>query len=226
MVTLKVDKRRYSMDGNPTVEQWEKLMHWDFESPVHWPHIIEAITDLPYYVINEMTPDQQQLAVTMIGFALTQRKPVALPDFEAVTFGTFVDLEYCLTVGTQKTLKQMLELLGTPHENAQEALWVVENWIKWRNNIYKQYSALFGLNDRFYDEEETQKKMTPQKVASDWYRIIVDLANDDLLKIEDITNKKVKEVFNFMAVRKEKQMAELRQLKEQKRQYDIQKRSR
>ena len=120
----------------------------------------------------------------------------------------------------------MLELLGTPHENAQEALWVVENWIKWRNNIYKQYSALFGLNDRFYDEEETQKKMTPQKVASDWYRIIVDLANDDLLKIEDITNKKVKEVFNFMAVRKEKQMAELRQLKEQKRQYDLQKRSR
>ena len=224
MVTLKVDNNRYTIDGNPTIEQWQEMMKWDFESHVHWPYIIQAVTDLEFFVIREMNPEQQKLAVTMIAHAISERQQVSLPDFEALTFGQFVDLEYLLAHGTEKSLHQILDKLGAEHERTQEALYVVENYMKWRNNLFKRYSALFGLTAGYEDDEseETPRPKNPVQVASEWYRVIVALANDDVLKIKEITALGVKEVLNFMAVRKEKQLAELQQLKQQKKNYDLQ----
>ena len=116
MVTLKIDNRRYTIDGNPTVEQWQELMKWDFESHVHWPYIIKAVTDLEFFVIREMDHEQQKLAVTMIAYAVGERKQVELPDFEALTFGQFVDLEYLLAHGTEKSLGQILNKLGVDYK--------------------------------------------------------------------------------------------------------------
>ena len=225
MVKLKIDSRTYTIDGNPTIDQWMDLMRWDFEAPPHWPHIIKRITDLPMPTIEEMTPEQQHLAVTMIAHSLTQRIEIPLPNFGKLNFGQFVDMEYYLAMGTHKSMRQILETLKIKVDGTQEALWATEVYIKWRNNIYKQYSALFGLDDT-YEVDEPQQNKTPQQVAKEWYRILVDLANDDLLAIEEVTNKGVKEVLNFMAVRKERQLEELRKQTQQKRQYDLQRRSR
>ena len=221
MVTLKVDGRRYKIDGNPTIEQWMQLQKWDFESPVHWQYIIEAVTGLPFYVIREMDSDQQRLAVTMIAYSMSERKQVRLPDFDGLTFGHFVDMEYLIAMGTDKTLDRMMLRLGCDHKHTQEALYVAEKYINWRNNIFKQYTGLFGLNDLPVDDEY-QEKPNAKEVAGSWYRVIVELGNDDLTKLDEITNKPVKEVRNFMAIRKEKQLAELKRLKEQKRQHDLQ----
>ena len=221
MVTLKVDGRRYTIDGNPTIGQWMELQKWDFESHVHWQYIIEAVTGLPFYVIREMDHEQQKLAVTMIAYAMSERIQVRLPDFDELTFGHFVDLEYLMAMGTDKTLHRIMDRLGCDHKHTQEALYVAEQYINWRNNIFKQYRGLFGLDDRFYDDEEA-KSMNPKQIAGSWYRVIVELANDDLTKLDTITDKNVKEVLNFMAVRKEKQLAELKRLKEQKRKNDVQ----
>lgn len=222
MVTLKVNKNRYTIDGNPTVAQWQELMKWDFESLVHWPYIIQAVTGLEFFIIREMDPEQQKLAVTMIAHAISERKQVDLPDFDELTFGAFVDIEYLMAHGTQVALDQILKKLGADYGYAQEALYVVENYMKWRNNLFKRYSGLFGLNEGFGDDEETVKAKKPVMVASEWYRVIVELSNDDVLKIREVTDLGVKEVFNFMAVRKEKQLAELNQLKQQKRKNDLQ----
>ena len=221
MVTLKVDGRRHTIDGNPTIDQWMQLQKWDFESPVHWQYIIEAVTGLPFYVIREMDNDQQRLAVTMIAYAMSERNPVRLPDFDELTFGHFIDLEYMLAMGTDKTLHRMMARLGCDHTHTQEALYVAEQYINWRNNIFKQYKGLFGLDDPFMDSDD-ERPMNPKEVAGNWYRVLVELANDDLTQIDQITDKKIKEVLNFMAVRKEKQLAELRRLKEQKRKHDVQ----
>jgi len=221
MVTLKVDNNRYTIDGNPSIEQWQELMKWDFESHVHWPYIIQSVTDLPFYVIREMDHEQQKLAVTMIAYAVSERQEVKLPDFEGITFGQFVDLEYLMGHGTEKALTQILDKLEADYDRAQEGLYVVENYMKWRTNLFKRYSALFGLDQRS-EEDIAGKPKTPVQIASEWYRVIVELANDDVLKVKDITALGVKEVLNFMAVRKEKQLAELQQLKQQKKQYDVQ----
>lgn len=225
MVTLKIDNNRYKIAGNPTIEQWKEMMKWDFESPVHWPYIIKAVTGLEFYVIRDMNPDQQKLAVTLIAHSISERRQVDLPDFEAISFGQFVDLEYLLAHGTEKAIDKMLKTLDCNYEYAQEALYVVENYIKWRANLYKRYSALFGVvEDQEEDEDQPvqAKSKQPYKIAADWYRVIVELSNDDLLKIREITDLQVKEVLNFMAVRKEKQLAELNRLKQQKRQHDLQ----
>ena len=222
MVTLKIDNNRYKIDGNPTIEQWQEIMKWDFESHVHWPYIIQAVTGLEFYIIREMDHEQQKLAVTMIAYTIGERKQVELPDFEALTFGQFVDLEYLMAHGTEKSLHQILNKLGADYKYAQEALYVVEQYMAWRTNLFKRYSALFGLNDGSLEEDGPQKPKTPVKVASEWYRVIVELANDDVLKIKEITELGVKETFNFMAVRKEKQLAELNALKQQKRTNDLQ----
>jgi hypothetical protein len=222
MVTLKVDNKRYTIDGNPTIEQWQELMKWDFESHVHWPYIIQAVTGLEFYTIREMDHEQQKLAVTMIAYTISERAQVELPDFEAITFGQFVDLEYLMAHGTEKSLHQMLDKLEADYKYAQEALYVVENYMAWRTNLFKRYSSLFGLNDGSLEEDGPKKVKSPVQVASEWYRVIVELANDDVLKIKEITALGVKEAFNFMAVRKEKQLAELNALKQQKRTYDLQ----
>jgi hypothetical protein len=222
MVKLKVDNRRYNINGNPTVTQWMDLMRWDFEAPPHWVHIIKTVTDLPVNIIEQMTPGQQQLAVTMIAHALTVRQRVELPDFNKLTFGHFIDMEYYIALGTHKSMNQILERLDVTVEGAQQALYVTESYIKWRNNIYKQYSALFGLDDVYDDGFADSKPTDPQQTAKNWYRVLVDLANDDINQMEAVTNKVVREVFNFMAVRKEKQLAELNRQKQQKRQYDLQ----
>lgn len=221
MVNLKIDNKRYNIHGNPTVAQWMDLMRWDFEAPPHWHHIIKTITDLPIHIIEQMTPEQQKLAVTMIAHSLTLRTPIELPDFNQFTFGQFIDMEYYIAMGTHKSMNDILKVLTVEVDTAHEALYVTEMYIQWRNNIYKQYSALFGLDDTSYEDADSQPK-NAQVVAKEWYRILVDLANDDMLKIEEVTNKKVREVFNFMAVRKEKQLAELNRQKQQKRQYDLQ----
>ena len=141
-----------------------------------------------------------------------------------MNFGQFVDLEYLLAHGTDKALPKILEKLNANYEYTQEALYVVETYIKWRTNLYKQYSALFGLDELQDDVEPTvtAKSRQPYKVAAEWYRLMVELANDDILKIRQITELQVKEVLNFMAVRKEKRLAEARKQKEQKKQYDLQ----
>ena len=222
MVTLKVNKTRYTLDGDPSVAQWQELMKWDFESHVHWPYIIQSVTGLEFYVIRDMDHEQQKLAVTMIAYSISERKQVELPDFEALTLGQFVDLEYLLAHGTEKSIIQILHKLEADTDRAQEALYIVENYMKWRTNIFKRYKSLFGI-DEVADSDGPTKPRTPVQVASDWYRVIVDLANDDVLKVKEITGLGVKEAFNFMAVRKEKQLAELNALKQQKRQYDLQK---
>ena len=46
----------------------------------------------------------------------------------------------------------------------------------------------------------------PLKIAKGWYKIIVSLANDNLLDIDRVTDEPLKKVLNFMALQKEKQI--------------------
>ena len=221
MVNLKVDNKTYSITKDLSIDQWMDLMRYDFEAKPHWIHIIKRVTDLPINVIEQMTVEQGHLAVTMIAHTLTLRQPIELPDFNKTSFGQFIDMEYYIALGTHKCMHQILEVLGVKVEGIQQALYVTEEYIKWRNNIYKQYSALFGLDDT-YEDDMPNKPKTAQQVAKEWYYILVELANDDILKIDAVTDKGIKEIFNFMAVRKEKQLAEVNKAKQQQRQHDLQ----
>ena len=46
------------------------------------------------------------------------------------------------------------------------------------------------------------------QLARSWYRVIVSLANNDLLNIDQVTDQPLKKVLNFMALQKEKALEE------------------
>lgn len=87
----------------------------------------------------------------------------------------------------------------------------------WRESIYKQYKALFSYDDPDMDEIVEQNPKTAQEVGKGWYNILVDLAQENVLQIEPVTKLKIKEALNFMAVRKEKQLEEIRKQKQKQR---------
>lgn len=227
MVTLNIDGNRYKISGDPTVEQWMSLMKYDFEEIQHWPHIIKEITGLPLDIVKQFDHEQQKLAVVMIAAAVTERKPMDIVDFNSLTLGHWVDIEYYLAMGLEKSMKLFLRRLDADTDSAQQALWIIEKYSNWRENIYKQYSALFSYDDPDLDEyADSAPQQSPTQIAKSWYNIIVDLAGDNVLNIEAVTNLGIKEAFNFMATRKEKQLAEIQKTKQRQRQYDLQKRSR
>ena len=53
---------------------------------------------------------------------------------------------------------------------------------------------------------------------------LVTLANENILEIDKVQELPIRKAFNFMALQKEKQLAELMRLKQNRQKYDLQKR--
>ena len=226
MITLNIDGKRYRVTNDPTIEQWQRLMKWNFEDYEHWTSIVAEVTGAPEVQIREMDYEQLELAVVMIAHSVTERRPIELPDFGQLTFGQFIDCEYWLAVGLDKSLPKMLESLEIETTHAQEALYVIEKYAAWRTSIYKQYTALFAYDDPDLDELAEQVEQKPLQIAKAWYNILIDLAGENVLNINKVTELGVKQCLNFMASRKEKQLAEIAAAKQRQRQYDLQRSSR
>jgi hypothetical protein len=163
----------------------------------------------------------------MIAHSITERKPIKLPDFNDIKFGAFIDMEYYLTMGLEKTINEALETLTVEATSAQEALYALENYVAWRTSLYKQYRELFSYDDPDMDQVIADAgKQSAIEVAKAWYNVLVEMSNDNVLNINKVTELGVREALNFMAIRKEKQLAEARAAKQRQRQYDIQRNSR
>ena len=147
---------------------------------------------------------------------MNQRKEHKVRDFNDILFGEFVDLDVYITMGIEKNITQILETL-TPEGKevtqwADEAMWLIDRYTQFRVFTYRQYAGLFGINkngkQEFEDEEEELEAHDPKKVAKGWYKIIVSLADNDLQKMDYVTDEPLKKVLNFMAHRKEIQHEE------------------
>lgn len=100
----------------------------------------------------------------------------------------------------------------------------MDQYQQFRIHTYRQYAGLFGLNEP-RDDDDDLETVDAKKVAKGWYRIIVDLAANDVLNIDAITEQPLKKILNFMALKKEKQMEENFKQLQQKRQHDLSRRS-
>ena len=77
------------------------------------------------------------------------------------------------------------------------------------------------MNDPKGDEEEDLENIDPNKIAKGWYRIIADLADNDVLKMDAVTDEPLKKILNFMSLRKELQLEENFKQLQQKRKHDV-----
>ena len=223
MITVKLNDVDYKLPKELTIQAWQNIVAWDFEVIQNRARIVSAATGAPYDLLKQLDPDDLELPTIFIVNLLNQRRPHKHVDFNELTFGQFVDLDVYLSLGVDKHLGDMVEILSGHKLLASEACYIVDQYNQWRTHIYRAYKTLFGLDEEDFDNaEESEDPKDKMHIARSWYKTIVGLANDDLLKIDEVTEQPLKKVLNFMALRKEQQLeANARELKK-KQQYDLQ----
>ena len=58
-------------------------------------------------------------------------------------------------------------------------------------------------------------------VAKSWYKIIIELSNNDILKVEEIENQPFRKMLNYMAYLKEQKMIQELEMQKNKRKNEI-----
>lgn len=220
---LHINEEEYEIPQRLTVPQWVQLIGWDSQLEENWSRIIHIATGAPLKPLQSAPHKGLELGARLVVELMNMREPTNMRPVNELTFGEWVDIEVLISDGSINKLESIMEILRPQTEWAEEALWVVDEYLKWRGSVYKSFSNLFGLNDNAEEDDEDEEVVgDPLRIARSWYNIIIDLAEWDLLKIDRITEEPVIKTLNFMAAKKEKQMAENAQIKQQQRQHDIQ----
>ena len=217
MINVQFDNKKIKIEYI-TVKQWMQIMRWDITEPNNWDRIIDIVLDESIVFSGE----QKELLISLIFAFIKNRQECRLIDFEKMTFGNFVDLEIYLAQGYQNNLDKIMDILSPYTKRIDEALYVFERWATWRDFIFKQYKGLFSIDENG-DDEEAPKHINPTTmVMKNWYKIIVDLAGGDVLKIDMITDQPYRKILNFMAHQKEQIMIANIEQKKKQRQYELQ----
>ena len=210
-----VNKQVYKFEDRLTIEQWQAVMQYDFMIPMNWPTIINKVTGVPLKLLIKGSQDTLELGAAIIVQMCNARQETKITPMDKLSFGEFIDLDSWIAMGTQNHLKDMGGILAPNSKYADEVLWAIEQWSNYRMWIFRQYAGLFDLDEQDETEPDPDVMPDPTSVARNWYKIIVDLANDDVLKLDDITELPLIKALNFMALRKEKQLEENMRIMEQ-----------
>jgi len=161
-------------------------------------------------------PKSMELFIGLIISAMNLRSMKHQPKLDDIKFGQFVDLDCFVSVGIEKNIEEILNLLQVDTPWANEGLAAIEQYIKWRSTIYKQYAQLFDLHSKDSDYVEEDAEFNPKEVARGWYKVIVELAGEDILKMDQITEEPLHKVLTFLQIKKEKAIATAEQARKQK----------
>ena len=221
---ININDKAYKFPTGLTMEQWAHIVeHYDFYNYEDHADIIHYLTEAPLDILKAADPEILELAMAFVIRMANVRVPVDMINFEDLTFGQFIDLDIYLNMGVTKYYKEILEILGVDKEGAEFCMYAIETYNKYRVYIYRQYKKLFEIEDSAFDEDVEQEAPTDNlSVARNWYRIIVELAHQDILKIDEVTDQPLKKALNFMAYAKEQQLEENMRKLQQKREYDLQ----
>jgi hypothetical protein len=215
-IKVNIDDTKYDIPERFTIEEWQQLQQWEFENTAHWPWIINSCMHVPAEAFNGADPKSMQLFIGLIITAMNLRTLNIQPKLDDIKFGQFVDLDCFVSVGIEKNIEEILNLLQVDTPWANEGLAAIEQYIKWRSTIYKQYAQLFDLNDNDSDYIDTDIEFNPKEVSRGWYKVIVELAGEDILKMDQITEEPLHKVLTFLQIKKEKAIATAEQARKQK----------
>tara|TARA_R110000796_G_scaffold78417_2_gene174860 strand:+ start:260 stop:916 length:657 start_codon:yes stop_codon:yes gene_type:complete len=214
-ITANINDIKWELPERLTIEEWRQLQQWEFENPAHWPWIINTISSIPAEEFNNADPKSMQLFMGFIVSAMNLRTLKHQPKLEAMKFGQFVDLDCFVSLGMEKHIQDMLDILEVDTPWANEALASIEQYIKWRTTIYKQYAQLFDINENdsvLVDEQD----FDPKEVPRSWYKVIVELAGKDILKMDQVTEEPLHKVLTFLQIKKEEAVAAAHLARKQK----------
>ena len=219
-IKININKKQYKIPDRLTVEQYSKSIQFDWSDPKYYPMIVSQLTGAPIKQLMLADEEAMTLAIAFIVKAMNDRNQCQIIDLDTMTFGQFVDLDVYVTGGLEQNFSAIIDIIAPDAQYADEAMWVVDQWIAFRTYTYRQYAELFGLNE--FAEEDDQIQKDKQASARAWYKIIVGLAQSNLLQLDAVTDQPLKKVLNFMALQKEQQMEENQRKLKERRHYDLQ----
>ncbi len=223
MVKLKLDGVDYRFPKRLEIGLWSQLAQLDLGEPLMWPRALHLVTGAPLDLLCQAPHKALELGMGFLLQLMGQRKVAEHSPFEELTFGQWVDLDIWLIWGADRHLADLLGILSPEILYADEALWIIEKYSRWRLSVYRSYSALFGLNDPVDDEGGEADKMG---IARGWYAVMVRLAQGDILRLDPVAEQPLKKALNMLAYQKQVDAEEAARQQEITRKYDLQRNSR
>ncbi len=221
MVKININGKSYAIPQRLTIDHYNSLINFDWEDPKYYPMIVSQLVDAPLPQLAKAEPQQLTLGIVFAVKAMNARKEVEMLNLDEITFGQFIDLDVYLTIGLDKHFKDIAKILCPNSNFSDEVMWAIEKYVAFRTYTYRQYKILFGLTDNdIYDAEPDEIKKT--QIAKSWYNIIVNIAKENILYIDQVTEQPLKKALNFMALQKEKAVEENLRKQKLKIEYDLQ----
>ena len=221
MVKININGKSYAIPQRLTIDHYNSLINFDWEDPKYYPMIVSQLVDAPLPQLAKAEPQQLTLGIVFAVKAMNERREVEMLNLDEITFGQFIDLDVYLTIGLDKHFRDIAKILCPLAKFSDEVMWAIEKYVQFRTFTYRQYKVLFGLTDAdIYDAEPDEIKKT--QIAKSWYSIIVNIAKEDILNIDRVTEQPLKKALNFMALQKEKAVEENLRKQKLKREYDLQ----
>lgn len=223
MVTVNINNNKYRIPERLTIKQYSAALQFDWEDPKYYPMIVSQLIGAPLKQLVKADEQALELAIGFIVNSMNDRKECEIIDFDHITFGEFIDLDVYLAMGLDKHFEDIANMVAPEAKWADEAMWAIDRFASFRMFTYRQYQILFGLRDEdvAHADDIPDSKVDQLAVARSWYKIIVSLAQENILQIDAVTEQPLKKALNFMALQKEKAMAENEARLKQKRQYDL-----
>ena len=208
MIKINLPNRTVDLPDTLSIDKFVKIMNYDINDKENWKSIISIILDCPIDELESADEDVMLLIMSFIILALNTREEVKLNDLEKLTFGQFVDLEVYLSLNYMQHLEAMLKIIAPYANTSAKAMWAIEKYLEWRGVIYKQYKGLFSTDENDDSESIDTNTGVINKMASakSWYATIISLANEDILKIQQVEELGFRMCFNFMAYKKEQRL--------------------
>lgn len=221
-IKININDKQFAIPDRLTVAEYSKAIQFDWSDSKYYPMIISQLTGAPLPLMSKANDEILHLGMGFVVKSMNDRKECKMLDLESLTFGQWVDLDVYLTGGLDTNIEKIIEILTPDAKWADEAMWAIDQYAAFRTYIYRQYSVLFGINQKqTFDELEPENK-DKQANARAWYKIIVGLANGDILKLDEVTEQPLKKTLNFMSLQKEQQLEENQRKLKERRQYDLQ----
>jgi hypothetical protein len=222
MYSLVIKDKEYKLPERLTINKWKEVRKFDINMSFTHNRILSILLEIPDELILTIPQETKELVIV---FLSTLLHPLELLinkeeefngekyiDLNTITLGDFIDLEIYISDGFEKHIEDMVfKLYGTQVREDNyitEVMGGIYHYLKWRNNLYKSYENLFNLNNEGYREEE-KPNLSIDEIKKGWYRIIVNLCNENILKMNMVTGLPLIQAFNWLAFHKDKQQEEL-----------------
>ena len=232
MYSLVIKGKEYKLPEDLTLDEWIEVTKYDISLPFNHKKIVSLCFNIPYDEVMIVPDKTIELLISFVYVMLYPDHQPLNKDYmggnyinlQGLTLGKFIDMEVYLSEGYNKRIKDIVYTLWgvEPTEKFMiSGVWTgIQNFISYRNSLYKNYTNLFGGEGDGYAEVEVTQTTTDIKKI--WYDIILTLAEGKFLDINNVTDKSLVSAFNWLAWNKDR----MEKQKEEIKKNDIQRNNR